>query len=144
MQNLFSPHDFVSAEYKRALFRFNLPSSFDKEDLEKSENWIQIAKANPDLGLNKNNQGPSLVEVVREDNAFFAQVLITGRVGDNLFVKIIHFCSLESEPKDLGDLEVLWKGPARKFAVIRKTDNKELKSNFSSKEEAHFWIKNYY
>lgn len=144
MQNLFSPHDFNSAEYKRALFRFVLPQSFTKEDLEKSENWLNIAKAYPDLGTSKNNQSASMVEVIREDNAFFALVLIIGRVGDNLFTKIIHFCELDSAPRDLGDCEVLWKGPARKFAVIRKTDNKELKSNFSSKEEAHFWIKNYY
>jgi hypothetical protein len=144
MQNLFSPHDFKGAEYKRSLFRFVLPQSFTKEDLEKSENWINIAKDYPDLGTNKNNQSAAMVEVIREDNAFFALVLITGRIGDNLFVKIIHFCDLEGAPKELGDIEVLWKGPARKFAAIRKTDNKELKSGFSSKEEAQFWIKNYY
>lgn len=144
MQNLFSIHDFASAEYKRALFRFSLPQSFEKDDLEKSENWINIAKAYPDLGLNKNNQGPALIEVVREDCAFFALCLVIGRVGDNLFIKIINFCELSSAPKELGDCDILWKGPARKFSVIRRTDNKELKSGFSSREEANFWIKNYY
>ena len=41
------------------------------------------------------------------------------------------------------DIEVKWKGPSHKFAVIRKSDNVMLKSGHASKEDAAKWIAEY-
>jgi len=41
------------------------------------------------------------------------------------------------------EFEVKWAGPSAKFRVIRKADNKVLREEFPSKEDAATWLKNH-
>lgn len=140
MDQFFSPFNIKTADFVRTIFRHQLEQHFTKEDLLNHEKWRQIVKANPSLKIG------DIIEVLREDNAFYVELLVIGKVNDNLFVKILSFLNLEDEEKSTkeSDFEILWKGPMKKFTIIRQSDKKEIKDKFSSKDEARFWLKNNY
>lgn len=144
MDQFFSPHNIKAGDMERTIFRHQLEQNFDKEELLKPEKWRQVAKSHPTL------KAGSIIEVLREDNAFYAELLVVGRVNDEIFIKFIHFVKLEDDDvieeklvKE-SDFEITWKGPMKKFSLIRKSDSKEIKDKFSSKEEAKHWFKNNY
>jgi len=141
----FIPTNLQSADYARQVFRYSLDKAFSKEDLLDTKNWRQVVKSTPMLSVG------DIIEVLREDNTFYSTLLVTGKVNDDLFVKIITFTDLEksdksTEKKELksSDYEITWKGPQKKFTLIRLSDNKELKDKFASKDEANHWFKNNY
>lgn len=141
-QQSFSPFNIKPANVVRVIWRHSLEQYFNKEDLLKPEKWRQVVKANPKL------QTGDIIEVIREDNAFYAELLVVGKVNDDLFLKIIHFLNLEEEEEEKlakeSDFEILYKGPVRKHVIIRKSDSKEIKDKLASKQEAKFWFKNNY
>ena len=127
------------AGIERQIFRLTLNKTFVKEDLLNSHKWRQIAKSQPTLKVG------SIIEVLREDMAFFAEMIVIGKVTDEIFLKFINFTYLEDEKSELlkeSDFEICWKGPIRKFAIIRISDNSLRKDVLASKEEALFYIKN--
>jgi hypothetical protein len=133
------PWSLREAGVYRQIFRLTLNNAFTKEDLLNPYKWRQIAKSQPQL-----NTG-SIVEVLREDMAFFATMIVVGKVMDEVFLKFINFISFEDEaanPSKESDFEISWKGPVRKFAIIRKSDNSLRKDGLASKEEALYHIKN--
>lgn len=133
------PTSLREAGIERQIFRLTLNNAFIKEDLLNSHKWRQIAKSQPTLKVG------SIVEVLREDMAFFATMIVVGKVTDEIFLKFINFILLEDEKSELSknsDFEISWKGPIRKFAIIRKSDNSLRKDGLASKEEALFHIKN--
>lgn len=144
MDQFFSPHNIKSGDIQRTIFRHELEQNFEKEDLIKPEKWRQIAKAHPTLKVG------DIIEVLREDNAFYAELLVVGKANDDIFIKFLNFVKLEDEETDVerlakeSDFEISWKGPIKRFALIRKLDSKEIKDKFSSKEEAKHWFKNNY
>lgn len=141
MQQFFSPYNIKSADFVRTIFRHDLEQHFTREDLLNCEKWRQIAKSHPAL------KAGDIIEVLREDNAFFAILLVTGKIDDNIFVKIIQFNSLEEDAEESAkatDFEIVWKGPNKKFTLIRVQDKKEVKDKFSSKDEARYHLKNNY
>lgn len=137
--NDFLPHKFNAAEYVRGRFALSLQKEFCKEDLLDNKKWRNVAMAH-------NIRAGDIIEVTREDFAFYAELLVIGRQKDELFLKFINFANLEEEKTEkIGeDFEVKWKGPAKKWTIIRKSDNKEIKDAFSSKEEAAYFLKNNY
>lgn len=133
------PTSLREAGIERQIFRLTLNNAFIKEDLLNSHKWRQIAKSQPTLKVG------SIVEVLREDMAFFATMIVVGKVTDEIFLKFINFTLLEDEKSELSknsDFEISWKGPIRKFAIVRKSDNSLRKDGLASKEEALFHIKN--
>lgn len=142
MQQFFSPYNLKSGDFVRTVFRHQLEQHFTKEDLLNCEKWRQIAKSHPAL------KAGDIVEVLREDNAFFAVLLITGKIDDNIFVKILSFNNLEEDAAEdaakASDFEITWKGPVKKFTITRIQDKREIKDKFSSKDEARYHLKNNY
>ena len=141
----FVPQNIKSGDIERTIFRYQLDSSFTKEDLLKSENWRQVVKSTPMLRVGDK------IEVLRQDGAFYAELLVTGKSNDDLFTKIIVYKALEEKEAPLlakaekeKTFTIAWKGPIKKFALLRDGDNKEIKDGFSSKEEANFYFKNNY
>jgi hypothetical protein len=133
------PSSLREAGIDRQIFRLNLNNAFTKEDLLNPHKWRQIAKSQPTLKTG------SVIEVLREDMAFFATMLVVGKVMDEVFLKFINFVALEDEksnPSKESDFSIEWKGPIRKFAIIRKSDNSLRKDGLASKEEALYHIKN--
>ena len=44
---------------------------------------------------------------------------------------------------DIGNYDIKYKGPVKKFCVIRKSDNRDLESEVATKEEAKTWLDDY-
>tara|TARA_R110000787_G_scaffold72733_4_gene162157 strand:- start:3779 stop:4279 length:501 start_codon:yes stop_codon:yes gene_type:complete len=120
-------------------FRLSLRTEFIKEDLETSELWENIAMSNQSI------QAGDVIEVLREDFVFFAQLIVLAKNKESMIVKLIHFKNLESKEQKTGDFSVGWKGSIRKFAILKTRDGKEVsvKEGFTIKQEAYNHIKNY-
>lgn len=133
----FNPRSFQVAEIARSAFRMQVPVSFEKKDLTESENWRDIVAAYPMIQIG------NIIEVLREDYEFFANLLVVGKSKDEIFLKIITFTEFSSEKlNEESAYEILWKGPNKKFAIIRKSDQKEMRDKFTSRDEAKSHIKN--
>ena len=120
-------------------FRLSLRSEFIKEDLEKSNLWEHIAMSNQML------KAGDLIEVVREDFAFFAQLIVLAKNSESMIVKLVNFADLESKKEKTGEFSVEWKGPIRRFGIFKLREGKEvsIKEGFTIKQEAYNHIKNY-
>lgn len=44
---------------------------------------------------------------------------------------------------DNPDYEIKWRGPARKYSVLRRSDGAVVKEDFQAREQAAQWIKNH-
>jgi len=139
------PYHCKPAEFARNVFRLHLPSSLTKEDLLEPERWIQVAKTISTM------QAGDLIEVLREDYAFFAVLLVTSKKKGMEFmsVKLLQYHDLEDdlnieEESDESSFTVKWKGPKRRFTILRKSDNKVLHFGFTTKEEALNHLKENY
>jgi len=85
----------------------------------------------------------SHIEVRPEDEAFYAELLVT-RVGHNwVRCEVLQHKALgelvEQVPETAG-FEVKWGGPAKKHRVIRKSDGSVLQDGFATAAEGNGWI----
>lgn len=141
MINSFLTHKLGSFGQDNQVFTLNVSKETTKEDLTDNKCWRNIALAVS--GLRNGDR----IEIIREDFAFFAEVLIVGKQKDELFLKLLRFVQLEkeAEEEDLSkEYKVVWKGTIKKWVLFRISDNKEIKDQFSSREEANFYLKNTY
>jgi len=141
MVNDFLTHKLAVFGQSNQIFTLAVSKETTKQDLTDNKNWRNIALSVPSL------RAGDKIEITREDFAFFAEVLIVGKQKDELFLKLIQFVQLEKdiEEEDLSkDYKVVWKGPIKKWTLFRISDNKELKDQFSSREEADYFLKNTY
>lgn len=141
MVNDFLTHKLAVFGQSNQVFTLMVSKETNKADLTDNKKWRNIALAVPALRTGDK------IEITREDFAFFAEVLIVGKQKDELFLKLLRFVSLEedAEEEDLAkDFKVAWKGPNKKWTLFRISDNKEIKDQFSSREEANYFLKNTY
>jgi hypothetical protein len=140
MINNFLTHKLASFGQNSQVFTLLVAKETSKKDLTDNKCWRNIALAVPALRVGDR------IEITREDFAFFAEVLIVGKQKDELFLKLLRFHELEKdiEEENLSkDYKVVWKGPIKKWTLFRISDNKEIKDQFASREEADYFLKNY-
>jgi len=141
MINNFLTHKLAGFGQNSQVFTLSVAKETTKNDLTDNKCWRNIALAAPAL------RSGDRIEITREDFAFFAEVLIVGKQKDELFLKLLRFVQLEKdiEEEELSkDYKVVWKGPNKKWVLFRISDNKEIKDQFSSREETEFYLKNTY
>lgn len=86
-----------------------------------------------------------LVEVHAEDGSFFAELYV--RAAGRNWAKVALLRKVELEPVNLShgspEYEATWKGPHRKFSVVRLADNSIIKDGFEAREQAVEYIKSH-
>lgn len=87
-----------------------------------------------------------LIEVFPEGGAWYAQLLVVGCSKLHAKVAVLSMTKLANEggksSEDKAAFTVEFKGPQRKWSVIRVADKAYVKEGFDSKEEAAKWLAN--
>jgi hypothetical protein len=141
---MFSNHDITTVDTAYSQFFLKVSPSTTKEDLLNPQNYRKIIQAHNDVGRKFFNFG-DIVRVLAEDGSFYAELLIIGSNNSELFTRINHFVSHKKDKKstESKDFDIKWDEKS-KFNLIRKSDNKLIKSGFTCEEEALYYIKNIY
>lgn len=133
---LFLPR-FSEAEYKRTVWVATTEGETKREHLTNPAYWAHVAaKMKP----------YDHIEVRSDDETFWAEYLVLA--CDRTWAKVqeLRYIVLNkpaTEQKEDPDFTVEWKGPHRKFAVVRKMDNAIMKEEFTNRTEANIWLTSY-
>lgn len=120
--------DVNAAEFQRAVY-FASPEAEDEwSDLFANDYWVNIAHL---------LQEHDLIEVIRQDGAYWGMLLVVKAEPPVVKVKELMFKELESVP-ETGDspVEVKWQGPTNKWCLVRKSDGAVVTKGIANKDEA--------
>jgi len=128
---------FKQAEYVRQAWHISPRPEDAPEAMLDPKYWVHVSK---------NMKPGDRIEAIAESREWLvdAVVLDAGSWGAKVAfilgpVKLANDAKIEAPD----EYEVKWAGPSAKFRVVRKTDNKVLKDECQTKEEAATWIKNH-
>lgn len=129
-----------NSKYKSITYSVDMPVDMTSEQLLNPQAWIHVKRKFPEIAV-KNR-----IECVKEDMSLFVELIVTGVSNDIIFVKILRTVDLDDkiEVKEESAYDIVWKGPNKKFAIVRKADKEELRSGFAAKAEAQECLKNNY
>lgn len=128
---------FKLAEYVRQVWHIT-PRPEDGPDCLSDPGWYAHVSRQMKRG--------DKIEVEAEDGSWYAEgkVMDTGSFGAKVAltlgpVKLTNDAVIEAPD----EFEVKWAGPHAKYRVVRRTDNKVLKDQCQTQEEAATWIKSH-
>ena len=125
------------AEYDRQEWIVNAELGTTLEDLMQPEYWAHMAEQ---------MKVYDHVEVRAEDESWLANLIVRRVERSAAVVHLLQFFEFTSKvqltPVAVKH-EVQWKGPQRKFAVIRTSDAECIKDEFVSRDDAVRWIRGY-
>ena len=125
------------AEYDRQEWIVNAELSTTAEDLLKPEYWAHMAEQMKPYDH---------IEVRAEDDAWIATLIVRRVERSAVIVHLTSFIEFDSSmpmPQINAKHDVQWKGPQRKFAVIRLVDKEIIKEDFGSRDDAARWMREY-
>lgn len=86
-----------------------------------------------------------IIEVHAEDGSYFAELYV--RAAGRNWAKVALLRKIDLEPVAIShgspEFEAAWKGPHRKFSVVRLSDNQIIKDSFETREQAVEYIKSH-
>lgn len=129
------PNRVKQAEFARNAHRATPEQSAKLEDVLNPTYWAHVA-AKFAVG--------DTIEVFPEGGAWYAQLLVVGCSKLHAKVAVISMIKLraaEKAPKDKPAFAIEFKGPQRKWSVIRTADKSYVKEGLDSKEDAAVWLK---
>ncbi|PAQ00908.1 hypothetical protein LRP31_25465 [Mesorhizobium mediterraneum] len=86
------------------------------------------------------------IEVLSENREWYAEGIVLDAGIWGAKVALTHgpmTLANEAKVEPADEYEIKWAGPSAKFRVIRKKDNRVLKEECQSKEEAAAWVKSH-
>ena len=95
-----------------------------------------------------------IIEVIPQDNSYFAELLVTGKADDRVTVTLLRHIPLaeQTKAKTQGttsariaedDLEVKYRGPIAKHTVWVKSTHEIIKEGFDTADEAKNFLSAY-
>lgn len=126
---------FSLADYARQTFVARPAAGTTIDDVLNENYWSNVAKK-----MNPHD----IIEVVPEDGAFYAKLIITSR--GNLWARVhkLEHVVIGAAPvankKPVEGFEIGWAGPNDKWRVVRKEDKTVVGKNFTSREDADKWL----
>ena len=124
----------IETEFCRKAYRVSVPPNVKSEDLTRPAFWAHVAK---DL------RRGDMIEVLAEDNSFYAEVLVRSARRTDATVSMLRFQKLDKpvlEKSDTEGYEIIFRGGRAKHTVMRNTDI--IKEGFGTYEEAELYLKN--
>ena len=127
-----------AAEYGRIVYRALPPAGTVLDDILKPEYWAHVAHK----FVMAPHQSAAKIEVLPQDNAWYAEVLVVAVRKGALLVKPVLIAELNDamavdaalpEAEPLYDVEF---GGAHKWRIKRIADNAVIEHGFASKDEA--------
>jgi hypothetical protein len=130
------------AEYARNVHRVTPEATNQLKDVLNPAYWAHVAAK---LALYDE------IEVIPEGGAWYAKLLVVGcsKLHAKVAVLLVKQLQEKASDKPVGDegsggekpaFSVAFKGPQRKWSVIRTSDNAYVKEGFDNKEDAAKWL----
>lgn len=131
------PTKLLMAEQSVVVYHHVPQESVSLKDMQKPEYWTHVT-----LQLRAGYR----IEVFAPDGTWWAMLIVRAVGARDAVVGVLNHVKLGEEvdsiPAD-SPLEVKWKGPHKKFAVLRKADGEILRDELQTKEAAHQWAGNH-
>ena len=140
---------FKEAEHTRCVYAMTPAINTTVEHLLKPEYWSLVAaRLHP----------TARIEVISEDNAWFAELLVISNGSGWAKVKLLRYVPLDDsagrapaiqlektniEDTTSGQLTVQYAGVKARHRVVRKSDKEVLKDGFPTNAEAVKWMQEY-
>lgn len=128
------PTNIQQAEFVRGTYAHESAAGVSKDELIKPDYWAHVARQVP---------AGSIIQVVPEDQAFFAEYYVVAATSNSLTLKQIRYIKLEAvadesevAEEDSHFCKVKWGSPTSKYQIIRKSDLAVVKSGIPTKEQA--------
>lgn len=80
-----------------------------------------------------------IINIVCEDGSWFAQVFVVSAARQWIKVEVLIYKEFKDSTEEPGadqEYAVQWKGPVRRFCIVRVKDNSCVTENIQTKEEA--------
>lgn len=128
------PNQLKEANYARTVFAAAPAAGTTKENITNNDYWTHVAR--------KLTPG-TILEVLPEDLAFFATLLVLW-VGQNVVkVKLLSFVELgdaeDADETDETNCKVTWRN-GKNWCVTRVKDGAIIKDSLPSKKDALLWV----
>ena len=102
------------------------------EDVLAPEYWAHVAAT---------LRAGARIELLAQDGAWWAMLLVRAAGKTDAKVQALQYVELgQREAVTVGGYEVKWRGPARKWGIVRTSDLSVLQDGFAVKEEAADWM----
>lgn len=136
-----APSRFVQADFRETRFNVTVERGVPLEHVLEPGFWAHVA------GQPK---AFDRISVVAADHAYWADLIVLSALPDQLLVKAVSVIDVNAEIEALlktgkvksdgaSRYQVVWKGPAAKFCIVR--DGAEMvQKNFPNKAEAEAWL----
>lgn len=134
--NTILPQSFGLAEHKMRHFVADIKQQVTVEEVCRSEFWPHVSdELQPlDAILCRWEDGSKIIHLrVTQCEGHFVKVQ---KVGEEILGGFG-----TDVPSEFERFEIQYKGPTKKFVVLRKSDNAEVASNIPSKVDAAKWVK---
>lgn len=131
------PTRLLQATHEIVTYAHSPEYGVDLDTVMKPEYWSHVAQL----------LRPGYVVVVTAADMSWRAELMVRAAGRNEalmgLVSHVEFGEVEEPMPEGLPFEVKWRGPARKFGVIRKVDSEVLRDEFVTKEAASQWLRNH-
>lgn len=131
---------FGVAEFSRQIFLAVIHPETPFEAIFDPFFWTNVAK-NINIG--------DKIEVLAEDNTYYAELIVTNCSPQWVKVKLlldkVSLCddgTAEPDGPEVG-FDVRWRGPKVKWGVVKKEGNIVLQENLSTRDDAQRWLNEY-
>lgn len=126
----------TAAEYARQCHRVTPEAGSKLSDMLVPSYWAHVAA--------KLHEG-DFVEILPEDKAWYAQgiVMSCSQVHARIEVLVSKVLAEEAKPEVAAKdepFEITFKGPSRKWSILRVEDKAVVKEQFDSKKDANAWL----
>lgn len=120
---------FKPVEYERVEYVATVEAGLAFEQVLNPEFWAYVE---PKL------KPYDLIEVRSDDGLFFAKLLVLDKTKGAVKTKVIYKVDLDTKEKlESTVFRADWKGPHKKWCVIRESDNVIVEEGIASKQDAH-------
>lgn len=128
-----NPSEYVLAQYARQVHAVTPPEGTTLEEMLDPAYWGHVSARFHQYDR---------IEVVPQGGAFYAELLVTNCSLVHAKVAVLHVKELQPLVKEEADKDfsIEFKGPNRKWSVLRAGDKAIVKDVFTSKEEARAWL----
>lgn len=132
------PSRFQQAEHARTVWRVVAEEGTAIEDVLKPMFWAHVAHTMARFDK---------IEILADDETWFVELIV--RDCGRGFAKVALFAKIEFDAADgeksttLEGFTIAWKGPKRRFVVVRDADSTLVKEELASKALALAWVQDF-
>ena len=131
---MLGPGSFKQLEVSNNHWQAYAPQGANIDDIKKAAFWSLWA----------NKLRPfDRIDVIAEDGSWLAELLCIqcGKNWAQVFVKTVHKLSEPVKAEDHASHRIEYKGPKKKWCIIRKNDSALIKESLDTQIEAATWLK---